>query len=162
MKRFGATPLSRSTLVSSQVAYRLILAVIQTLIILVVGYFVFDVQVVGNWLVLFVLVVLGTLTMVSIGYLAVSRARTVEGAMPIIQLIQFPMLFLSGIFFPIDFMPNFMRPIVEALPLTYLGDALRQVMVDATPLHSVTTDMAVLGGWLVVCMVLTIRFFRWE
>jgi ABC-2 type transport system permease protein len=162
LKRFGATPLSRSTLVSSQVAYRLILAVIQTLIILVVGYFVFDVQVVGNWLVLFVLVVLGTLTMVSIGYLAVSRARTVEGAMPIIQLIQFPMLFLSGIFFPIDFMPNFMRPIVEALPLTYLGDALRQVMVDATPLHSVTTDMAVLGGWLVVCMVLTIRFFRWE
>jgi ABC-2 type transport system permease protein len=82
--------------------------------------------------------------------------------MPIIQLIQFPMLFLSGIFSPIDFMPDFMRPRVTAMPLTYLGDALRQIMVDAAPIYSLTTDMAVLVGWLAVCMVLTSRFFRWE
>lgn len=82
--------------------------------------------------------------------------------MPIIQIVQFPMLFLSGIFFPIEIMPDFMRPIVEAIPLTYLGDAFRQIMVDATPLHSLATDVAVLAGWLVVCMLLAIRFFRWE
>ena len=82
--------------------------------------------------------------------------------MPIIQLIQFPMLFLSGIFFPVDFIPGFMRPIVTAVPLTYLGDALRQTMVNATPLHSLAIDMAILAGWLVVCMALAIRFFRWE
>jgi ABC-2 type transport system permease protein len=162
LKRFGATPLSRSTVVSSQIVYRLVLSMMQTLIIIAIAYFVFHVQIVGNWLVLFGLVILGTLAFISIGYLAVSRARTVEGAMPIIQLIQFPMLFLSGVFFPVDFMPDFMRPIVTALPLTYLGDSLRQIMVGATPLHSLTTDIAVLGGWLVVCMALAIRFFRWE
>jgi ABC-2 type transport system permease protein len=162
LKRFGATPIHRSTIVSSQVAYRLALAVVQALIIILVAYFIFHVQVVGSWLVMLGLVVLGTLTFVSIGYVAVSRARTVEGAMPIIQLIQFPMLFLSGIFFPVDFIPGFMRPIVTAVPLTYLGDALRQTMVNATPLHSLAIDMAVLAGWLVVCMALAIRFFRWE
>lgn len=162
LKRFGATPLRRSTIVFSQVAYRLILAVIQALIIISVAYFAFNVEVVGNWAVLFGLVILGTLTFISLGYLAVSRARTIEGAMPIIQLIQFPMLFLSGVFFPVDFMPGFMRPIVNALPLTYLGDTFRQVMVEATPLHSMIVNLAVLTGWLVISMVLAIRFFRWE
>ena len=162
LKRFGATPVTRLHIISSQITYRLVLAVIQTLIIIAVAYFVFDVQMVGNWLLLFGLVVLGALTLVSIGYLAVARARTVEGAMPLIQLIQFPMLFLSGIFFPIDFMPEFMKPIVTAIPLTYLADALRQIMVDATPAFSITTDVAVLVGWLVVTIALSVKFFRWE
>lgn len=162
LKRFGATPLRRSTMIFSQVTYRLVLAVLQALIIIVVAYFIFDVQIVGSWPMLLGLVLLGTLTMISIGYFAVSRARTVEGAMPIIQILQFPMLFLSGIFFPVDIMPDFMRPIVEAIPLTYLGDGLRQIMVEATPLHPLGMDVAVLAGWLVACMLLAIRFFRWE
>lgn len=162
LKRFGATPLPRSTMIFSQIFYRMILALLQTLIIIAIAYFVFNVHMVGNWLLLLALVLLGTLTFISIGYFAVSRARTTEGAMPIIQLIQFPMLFLSGIFFPIDFMPDFMRPVVEAIPLTYLGDALRQVMVDATPLHPLWLDVAVISGWLVICMGLAIRLFRWE
>jgi ABC-2 type transport system permease protein len=162
LKRFGATPLRRSTMIFSQVAYRLILAVVQAVIIIAVAFFAFDVQIVGNWFLLLGLVLFGALTFVSIGYFAVSRAKTVEGAMPIINLVQFPMLFLSGIFFPVEFFPDFMRPIVDAIPLTYLGDGFRQVMVEATPLHSLPFDVAILGGWLLVTMVLAIRFFRWE
>jgi ABC-2 type transport system permease protein len=162
LKRFGATPLRRSTMVFSQVIYRMILALVQTLVIIAIAYFVFNVQMSGNWFLLLALVLLGTLTFISIGYFAVSRARTTEGAMPIIQLIQFPMLFLSGIFFPIEIMPDFMRPVVEAIPLTYLGDAFRQVMVEATPLYPLVVDVAVLAGWLVVCMILAIKLFRWE
>jgi ABC-2 type transport system permease protein len=162
LKRFGATPLHRSTMVFSQVVYRLILALVQTLIIIAIGYFVFNVQMVGNWFLLLGLVLLGALTFISIGYFAVSRARTTEGAMPIIQIIQFPMLFLSGIFFPVDFMPDFMRPVLAIIPLTYLGDAFRQVMVEATPLYPLSLDIAVLGAWLVICMILAIKLFRWE
>lgn len=162
LKRLGATPLRRSTVISSQVIYRVILALFQTLLIIVLARFAFKVNMVGNWLVLFALVILGTLTFVSIGYLAVSRAKTTEGAMPIVQLIQFPMLFLSGIFFPIDIMPSFMRPIVAMMPLSYLGDGLRQVMVAATPQQPLLINMAVLTGWLVVSTLLTTRFFKWE
>ena len=162
LKRFGATPLHRSTMVSSQVVYRLILALAQTLIIIAIAYFVFDVQMVGNWFLLLGLVLLGALTFISIGYFAVSRAKTVEGAMPIIQIIQFPMLFLSGIFFPVEIMPDFMRPIIAIIPLTYLGDAFRQVMVDATPVYPLMLDIGVLAAWFVVCMLLAIRLFRWE
>ena len=72
------------------------------------------------------------------------------------------MLFLSGIFFDIEFLPYFMRPIVTAMPLTYLGDALRQIKVDVTPIYPLGTDIVVLTGWLIVCMLLAIRLFRWE
>ncbi len=162
LKRLGASPLNRGTVVYSQVTYRMILSVIQALIIVTIASFVFDVQMIGNWWLLLGVLLLGTLTFISIGLFAIARARTVEGAMPIILSIQFPIMFLSGIFFPTEMMPDFMRPIMAALPLTYLGDAFRQVMVDATPLYPLGVDVAVLGGWLVVCIVLTVRLFSWE
>jgi ABC-2 type transport system permease protein len=72
------------------------------------------------------------------------------------------MLFLSGIFFTVDSLPNFMKPVLNALPLSYLGDAFRQVMVQSTPYHTLALDAVVLVAWVVVCMVLSIKFFRWE
>ena len=65
----------------------------------------------------------------------------------------------SGTF---EFMPDFMRPVVDAIPVTYLGDALRQIMVDAAPLHSLSTNVAVLAAWFVGCLLLSARLFRWE
>jgi ABC-2 type transport system permease protein len=162
LKRFGATPLPGSTVIVSQVIYRLLLALVQTFLIIAIARFVFNVHMVGNWFVLAGFVVLGTLALISVGYLAVARARTVESAQPIIQLVQFPMLFLSGIFWPVDIMPAFMKPVVNAMPLTYLGDALRQIMVGATPFHPLYLDAVVLGIWLIVCMLLSFRLFKRE
>ena len=59
-------------------------------------------------------------------------------------------------------MPAWIQPVVAALPLTYLGDALRQIMVGATATYSLGFDVAVLAAWLVVCSILAVRFFRWE
>jgi ABC-2 type transport system permease protein len=72
------------------------------------------------------------------------------------------MMFLSGIFFPVDLVPGWLKPVVSLLPLTYLADALRQIMVGATPAYSLSFDFAVLGGWLLVCGLLAVRFFKWE
>lgn len=162
LKRLGATPLNRGMIIYSQIVHRLVLAVIQALIIITIARFVFDVQMVGNWWLLLGILMLGTSTLISLGFLLTARARTVEGATPLVMGLQFPMMFLSGIFFPTNMMPDFMKPIIAALPLTYLGDAFRQVMVGATPLYPLGVDVAVLGAWLVVTMVLAVRFFRWE
>jgi ABC-2 type transport system permease protein len=72
------------------------------------------------------------------------------------------MMILSGTFFPIASMPPFIEPLVKILPLTYLNDALRQIMVAGTPLYSMTTDIAVLAAWAIVSLGVTIRFFRWD
>jgi ABC-2 type transport system permease protein len=59
-------------------------------------------------------------------------------------------------------MPAFIEPLVKILPLTFVNDALRQIMVAGTPMHSMTTDIAVLAAWAIGCLAITIRFFRWD
>ncbi|MBA2489881.1 MAG: ABC transporter permease, partial [Chloroflexi bacterium] len=87
---------------------------------------------------------------------------TEESANALTSIVQFPLMFLSGIFFPIEFMPDFLRPVATLLPLTYLGDALRQVMVGGAPFAPLAVDALVLGGWLVGSFLISARFFRWQ
>ena len=79
-----------------------------------------------------------------------------------LMVVSFPMMFLSGIFFTVDMMPEFMRPVLNAMPFIYLGDSQRQIMVGTAPLHPHYLNMAVLGGWFLVCLIGAVRFFRWE
>jgi ABC-2 type transport system permease protein len=105
---------------------------------------------------------LGAVTFVSIGYVIASFARTEESANGMTSIVQFPLMFLSGIFFPLEIMPDWLRSIATFMPLTYLGDALRQVMVGGAPFVPLGVDIAVLGAWLVACLVISGRFFRWQ
>ena len=81
----------------------------------------------------------------------------------IASALNFPMMFLSGIFFSISAIPVFLTPIVRAMPLTYLGgDAIRQVMIGSTPQFPLIVDVGVLVAWTVVCSLLAARLFKWE
>jgi len=144
------------------VLHRLTIGLAQTLIIILVGMLIFKFQVIGNMALLAGFVLLGALMFVALGYLISGLAKTQESVIGISQLINFPMMFLSGLFFPVDFMPAWIRPVVTAMPLTYLADALRQIMVGATPVYSLWVDLGVLAAWLVVSAALAVRFFRWE
>jgi ABC-2 type transport system permease protein len=162
LRRLGATPLPRSQLLVSQVFFRLTIGLIQVGIILGVSVAFFQVRIVGNLVELVGLVILGAIMFISLGYLIASLARTVESANGISQAVNFPMLFLSGVFFPLAFLPAFLTPIVRALPLTYLGDAFRQVAVGTVPQFPLMVDVLVLAGWALVCSLLAARFFKWE
>jgi ABC-2 type transport system permease protein len=162
LKRLSATPLPRWTLVVSNIVVRLVLAAVQTILILVIGVGILGVQLTGDWLRIVAIVGLGAVTFVSIGYVIASFARTEESANGMTSIVQFPLMFLSGIFFPLEIMPSWLRSIATFMPLTYLGDALRQVMVGGTPFVPLGVDVLVLGGWLVVCLGISARFFRWQ
>jgi ABC-2 type transport system permease protein len=149
-------------LLASQVAFRLSLATVQTLLILAAGIVVFDVNIVGSPLALAGFVLLGTLAFLALGYLIASLARTQDSANGLTQVLYLPMMLLSGLFFPVSLMPTWIRPVTHALPLSYLADALRQTMVGATPTYSLGLDVAVLAGWLAVCSLLAVRFFKWD
>jgi ABC-2 type transport system permease protein len=162
LKRLQATPLRRWQLVGSNVLMRLLIAIFQTAIIVGVGSAVFDVQVAGSWALIGGFVLLGSLTFIALGYVIASFAKTEESANGMTSVVQFPLMFLSGTFFPIDAMPEALRTVARAMPLTYLGDALRQVMVAGTPFSPLWVCFAVLIGWLVVCFGIAARFFRWQ
>lgn len=162
LKRLNATPLRRWTLIGSNVATRLLIALVQTLLIVGVGARLFGVTILGSPIEVAFLVVLGALMFISLGYVVASFVPTEESANMVTSILQFPLMFLSGIFFPLDQMPDWLRTIAAALPLTYLGDALRQVMVGGTPFVPVIVSIGVLAAWLAVCFGVSSRFFRWQ
>lgn len=162
LRRLGATPLPRSALLLSQLLHRLTIALAQVVIIVAVGRLVFGVEIGGRVGLLACFCVLGALTFISLGYLIAALSKTEESVFGITSVLNFPMMFLSGIFFPLQTMPDWIRPVVQAIPLTYLGDALRQTMVGAPPAHALGLDALVLGIWLAATVVLSVRLFRWE
>jgi ABC-2 type transport system permease protein len=162
LKRLNATPLPRWTLVGSNVLMRLCIAAVQTVLIMSLGLLVFGVEVTGNLVLTIAFVALGAVTFIAIGYVIASFARTEEAANGMTSIVQFPLMFLSGIFFPLAFMPDWLRGVATVMPLTYLGDALRQTMVGGTPFVPLGLDFLVLAGWLIVCLGISSRFFRWQ
>ncbi|HUQ43901.1 MAG TPA: ABC transporter permease [Candidatus Limnocylindria bacterium] len=162
LKRLNATPLPRWALVGSNVVVRLIIAATQTALILGIGVAVLGVEITGNWPLIIGFVALGALTFTSIGYVIASFAKTEEAANGMTSIVQFPLMFLSGIFFPLEVMPEWLRGVATFMPLTYLGDALRQTMVGGAPFQPLPIDALVLGGWLVVTLAISARFFRWQ
>ncbi len=162
LKRLNATPLPRWTLVGSNVVVRLLIAAAQAVIIIGIGIAVLGVEVIGNWPLIAGFVVLGALTFTSVGYVIASFARTEEAATGLTSVVQFPLMFLSGIFFPLEVMPEWLRGVATFLPLTYLGDALRQTMVGGTPFAPLGLDALILAGWLAVTLAISARFFRWQ
>ncbi|NLZ28627.1 MAG: ABC transporter permease [Firmicutes bacterium] len=162
LRQLNVTPLPRGLLIASEITVRLFLAMIQTVLILVIGHLFYKVNVVGSWPALIGIVILGAAVFVSFGYMLTCFVKSEESGNGVIQLVQFPMMFLSGIFFPIEVMPDFIKPIMKAIPLTYLADLLRHEITGWAPLHTPATNLAVLGGWLIVSLFVAVRFFRWE
>jgi ABC-2 type transport system permease protein len=162
LKRLNATPLPRWVLVGSNVVVRLIIAAAQTALIIGIGIAALGVEITGSWPVIIGFIVLGALTFTAVGYVIASFTKTEEAASGVTQIVQLPLMFLSGIFFPLEVMPEWLRGFATFLPLTYLGDALRQVMVGGTPFAPLGVDALVLAGWLVVSLGISARFFRWQ
>jgi len=78
------------------------------------------------------------------------------------MIVFFTLMFLGGCFFPIDQMPEFLRPVCEALPSLHLNDALRMIAVEEVGIIEVWREIPVLLGWLAGCSILAVKFFRWE
>jgi len=163
LRRMGATPLSKTTLLTSQVAFRLTTAFAQTALIVLVGVGVFHVHIVASHIIgIVAMVLLGASLFITMGYFLSGVAKTEEAVNGLIQLPNITFMFLSGIFFPVEIMPSWIRPLVDVIPLTYVGDALRKTMINAGSYFSMTRNVAIMLAWLVVCGVLALRFFRWE
>ena len=152
LKRLGATPLSRWKLVVSNVLERLMVAIVDAVLIIGIGVALFGVKILGSILIVAFLVLLGAAMFLALGYALAAFLRTEDQASGVVQLVQIPMMFLSGIFFQFEFLPSFLQTIGRLMPLTYLADALRQEMVNGTQVAPMSMDVAILTGWLVVCL----------
>jgi ABC-2 type transport system permease protein len=162
LRRLSVTPLRPANILTAQICWRVTVALLQAGLFLLVGYFAFQVGVVGSKLLFIAVVSLGALVFISLGYLMAGLASSEEALMGMVQLANFPMMFLSGGLVPDEMLPSFLQPVAKLMPLTYLTDALRQLMVDAPPVHPLWLDCAVLAGCFALFLALGVRFWRWE
>jgi ABC-2 type transport system permease protein len=162
LRRLLATPVQPASFLLAQVFTRLVVSVLQTLVLIGVAVFLFDVQLVGNILVVLLLALIGGAVFISMGFAISGWARSEEVAAPIANVIALPMMFLSGVFFPREALPQVLQRVTDFLPLTYLADALRSVAIDGATLWSQWLNLAGLAVWLAISFVISVKLFRWE
>ena len=162
LKRFVATPMSRAHYLLSFLLMRLAMMVVEVLVVMTFGRLVFDVPMRGSLAVFAVVCTVGTLMFGSIGLLIASRARTLEGASGLMNFVMLPMWVGSGVFFASTNFPDAVQPVVQALPLTAVVDAMRANMLQGDGLAALGSELGIMVAWLVVCFALALRLFRWR
>src|SRR5881396_1535925 len=162
LKRYMATPMRKSHYLLSFVLSRLTFLFVEVTALVGFGWWIFDVGVRGSVAALAGITILGSLSFAGLGMLVASRARTIEAVSGLMNLVMLPMWILSGTFFSYARFPDAMQPVVRALPLTALNDALRAVMIDGAPLLRLGTPIAIVLLWGAVSFTVALRIFRWR
>ena len=162
LKRLVASPMPRWQYLASFLLSRLLLLVIEVGVFLGFARLVFGVPFRGPIWELGLVCVLSSLSFSALGLLIASRAKTMEAASGLMNLVMLPMWILSGVFFSASRFPNVIQPVIRALPLTAAIDALRGNMLQGISLPHLIAPVSVLTVWLVVSFSVALRIFRWR
>jgi ABC-2 type transport system permease protein len=162
LKRLVASPMPRWQYLASYLLSRLSMLVIEVVGFLGFARLVFGVPFRGSLWQLGLLCVLTSMAFSALGLLVASRAKTMEAASGLMNLVMLPMWILSGVFFSAARFPAVVQPVVRALPLTAAIDALRGNMLQGMNLGQLIMPMAILLTWLVMSFAVALRIFRWR
>jgi ABC-2 type transport system permease protein len=152
-------PVSNISIIAGKVVAQTVRGMIQGFITLGLAILVFGVRVYGSPIVMVVVMFLGTASFVGIGIVLSAIAPDQETANVMASLLQFPMMFLCGIMFPIEQLPAWMQVIGRALPLYYAADALRKVVILNAGMNLIMPDILILIGYAAATMVLALPLF---
>ncbi len=160
IRKLSTTPITRTDWILSDILYQFTLAVGSTIAMLLVSYIVFDVRLnLDAWLPAFIL--LDVFAFVGIGMILTRFAREAQSAAAAANAVSFPMMFLSGSFFPVELMPGFLQTIAKILPLYYVNEGLRSAMVFEDDMAALRAA-AVIGAFAAVVFILGIMATKWE
>jgi ABC-2 type transport system permease protein len=162
LKRLIATPMSRWQYLASFALSRLTLLFLEVGLLLGFAVFAFDVPVRGSLPLLVLICLLSSLCFASLGLLIASRAQTMEGASGLMNLTMLPMWIFSGVFFSSSRFPETIQPVIQALPLTAVINALRANVLRGAGLAAVVPELAIVAAWMVVSFALAVKLFRWR
>jgi ABC-2 type transport system permease protein len=162
LKRYLATPMRRGDFLMAVASSRLVLMLIELGLLLGFGVLVFHLHVAGSILSILFIAAFGAMSFAGLGLFAASRAQKIESASGIINLIMMPMWIFSGVFFSYQRFPEVVQPIIKALPLTALNDALRATILEGSSLFSQGPRLLVLLLWGGISFAFALRWFRWS
>ncbi len=162
LKRFIATPMRRADFLWSMIGGRLVFVIPELVILLGAGALLFGVPVRGSLISILILVLVGSVSFGGLGLLVACRAQKLETVSGLMNLVLLPMWLLSGIFFSPERFPDVMQPLVQALPLTQLNYALREVILQGVALSSQIWRLAIIAVWGGISFFCALRWFRWN
>ena len=162
LRRLKATPLSPFEFLAAQVISRVLVVLSASLVVFVGADLLLDFPVRGSYLALVLLYASGALCLISLGLIVSSRLRTEELADGILNLISWPMLLLSGVWFSMEGTSPAARLLSQLSPLTHLVDGARRVMIDGATLVEVLPQILLLGGLALAFLAVAAWLFRWE
>jgi len=162
LRRLRATPLTAGEFLVAQIASRLLVVCGVTLLVFIGTDALLDFPMRGSYLALALVFLAGAIALVSLGLTVSARVRSEELADGLLNLLSWPMMILSGVWFSLDGTNVWAQRIAELLPLTHMVDAARRVMLDGATLGDVALEIGVLLGVGVVLLTLAARAFRWQ
>lgn len=165
LKRFFATPIKRSFIVLGEALGRLVFAMIGSCLIILLGKYLFGFTLVNGIITLLsmlFLCALGLIVFMGFGFVVSSIAKNESTIPPFANLITLPQFLLSGTFFSTSAFPYWLQPISNALPLTYLNQALRKVAFEGVSIFNLGYEIGILCIWGIIVYALAVYFFRWE
>jgi ABC-type multidrug transport system permease subunit len=162
LKRMVASPMPRWEYLASFLLSRLAMLIVEVVVFLGFARLAFGVPFRGSLWQLGVLCVLTSLAFSALGLLVASRAKTMEAASGLMNLVMLPMWILSGVFFSATRFPAAIQPVVRALPLTAAIDAMRGNMLQGVGLGQLVAPVGILLAWFVVPFAVSLRIFRWK
>lgn len=165
LKRFFATPVSRTYIVLGEGLSRIIFQMLTAIVIILVGHYLFDFTLVKGFQTLLEMLVLsfiGLLIFMGFGFIVSGLAKNDSAIPPFANLITMPQFLLGGTFFSIDNFPKWLQPISNALPLTHLNTAMRSVAFEGQNLWDVRWEIGILLLWGIAVYIIAVKVFKWE
>jgi ABC-type multidrug transport system permease subunit len=161
-KRLLATPMNRSQFLMALLLARFVMLLPEMALLFLFATLVFGVPLRGDPFTLMVVLVTGAAAFAGIGLLVACRTEKTETVSGLMNLVMLPMWLLSGVFFSSRRFPDVTQPFIQALPLTQLNDALREVMLEGATLPIVVWRVGILAAFAFVTFVLALKWFRWQ
>lgn len=162
LKRIRGTPMPPLAYFGGVIASAVANAIVQVTLIVVIGHVFYDVSWPHDYLELIVFVVLGVIAFGSLGIAFANAIPNFDAAAAYVNAVFLPVIFISGVFYSTDSMPKVLKGIAVALPLKHVIDGLSGAIVTGTGLGGHLTALAVVAGWAVAGLFLTVRYFRWD
>ena len=162
LKRLFVTPIRPRDFIASIVMARMAIVLIQLTVLILVAVLALNVSIVGNFASFYFIVVLGTFIFLCLGFCLGSIAKTQQAVMAVGNIVIFPQIFLSGVFYPIESMPELIQPIAKILPLSFVSTAMREIANNGASLLAIMPSLMGIAVWFVIAFVLATRLFVWK
>ena len=162
LKRLFVTPVKPRDFITAIVLARMVIVLVQLSLLMLFAALVLNVRIIGGFTDFYAVVVLSTVVFLCLGFCLGSIAKTQQAVMAVGNIVIFPQIFLSGVFYPIESMPGFIQPLAHLLPLSYVATALREIANSGASLPEITSSLLGIAAWLIIAFLLATRLFVWK